>query len=97
MPKKLLTGVVVSDKMDKTVAVLVERQMPHSLYGKVTKRSSKYLAHDEENAYKVGDIVEIAEARPISGKKRWRVVRRLEEGRLDAVERYFLRKERGKA
>ncbi len=97
MPKKLLTGVVVSDKMDKTVAVLVERQMPHSLYGKVTKRSSKYLAHDEENAYKVGDIVEIAEARPISGKKRWRVVRRLEEGRMDAVERYFLRKERGKA
>jgi len=97
MPKKLLTGVVVSDKMDKTVAVLVERQMPHSLYGKVTKRSSKYLAHDEENAYKVGDVVEIAEARPISGKKRWRVVRRLEEGRMDAVERYFLRKERGKA
>ena len=97
MPKKLLTGVVVSDKMDKTVAVLVERQMPHALYGKVTKRSSKYLAHDEDNQYKVGDIVEIAEVRPISGRKRWKVVRRLEEGRMDAVERYFLRKERGKA
>jgi len=97
MPRKLLTGVVVSDKMDKTVAVLVERQLPHPLYGKVTKRSSKYLAHDEENAYKIGDIVEIEEARPISGRKRWRVVRRLEEGRMDAVERYLLRKERGKA
>jgi len=94
MPKKLLTGVVVSDKMDKTVAVLVERQLPHPLYGKVTKRSSKYLAHDEENAYKIGDIVEIEEARPISGRKRWRV---LEEGRMDVVERYLLRKERGKA
>ena len=50
MPRKVLTGVVVSDKMDKTVAVLVERQFPHPLYGKVTKRSRKYLAHDEENA-----------------------------------------------
>ena len=97
MPRKVLTGVVVSDKMDKTVAVLVERQFPHPLYGKVTKRSRKYLAHDEENAYKVGDVVEIAEARPISGQKRWKVTRRLEEGRMDAVERYRLRKERGKA
>ena len=95
MPKKVLTGVVVSDKMDKTVAVLVERQFPHPLYGKVVRRSKKYLAHDEENAYKVGDVVEIIEARPISRRKRWRVVRRLEEGRLDLVERYRLRKKRG--
>ncbi|AEB12452.1 30S ribosomal protein S17 [Marinithermus hydrothermalis] len=97
MPKKVLTGVVVSDKMDKTVAVLVERQFAHPLYGKVVKRSKKYLAHDEENAYKVGDVVEIVESRPISKRKKWRVVRRLEEGRLDVVERYRLRKERGKA
>ena len=95
MPKKVLTGVVVSDKMDKTVSVLVERQFPHPLYGKVVRRSKKYLAHDEENAYKVGDVVEIIESRPISRRKRWRVVRRLEEGRHDQVERYFLRKKRG--
>ncbi len=95
MPKKVLTGVVVSDKMDKTVAVLVERQFPHPLYGKVVRRSKKYLAHDEDNAYKVGDVVEIVEARPISKRKRWRVLRRLEEGRLDLVERFFLRKKRG--
>ncbi len=95
MPKKVLTGVVVSDKMDKTVAVLVERQFPHPLYGKVVRRSKKYLAHDEDNAYKVGDVVEIVEARPVSKRKRWRVVRRLEEGRLDLVERFFLRKKRG--
>ncbi len=95
MPKKVLTGVVVSDKMDKTVAVLVERQFPHPLYGKVVRRSKKYLAHDEENAYKVGDVVEIVEARPVSKRKRWRVLRRLEEGRLDLVERFFLRKKRG--
>ncbi len=95
MPKKVLSGVVVSDRMDKTVSVLVERQFPHPLYGKVVRRSKKYLAHDEENAYKVGDVVEIVEARPISRRKRWRVVRRLEEGRLDLVERYFLRKKRG--
>ncbi len=95
MPKKVLSGVVVSDKMDKTVSVLVERQFPHPLYGKVVRRSKKYLAHDEENAYKVGDVVEIVEARPVSKRKRWRVVRRLEEGRMDLVERYFLRKKRG--
>ncbi len=95
MPKKVLTGVVVSDKMDKTVAVLVERQFPHPLYGKVVRRSKKYLAHDEDNAYKVGDVVEIVEARPVSKRKRWRVLRRLEEGRLDLVERFFLRKKRG--
>ena len=95
MPKKVLSGVVVSDKMDKTVSVLVERQFPHPLYGKVVRRSKKYLAHDEENAYKVGDVVEIVESRPISRRKRWRVVRRLEEGRMDLVERYFLRKKRG--
>jgi small subunit ribosomal protein S17 len=91
MPKKLMTGVVVSDKMDKTVAVLVERQFQHPLYGKVIKRSKKYLAHDEKGEYRLGDVVEIREARPISANKRFAVVRRIEEGRMDLVERYQLR------
>ncbi len=97
MPKKILTGVVVSDKAQKTVTVLVERQMRHPLYGKVIKRSKKYLAHDENDQYKLGDVVEIREARPVSKRKRFVVVGRLEEGRMDLVERYLLRKERGKA
>lgn len=97
MPKKVLTGVVVSDKAQKTVAVLVERQMQHPLYGKVIKQSKKYLAHDENDQYKLGDIVEIREAAPISKNKKFVVVGRLEEGRMDLVERYLLRKERGKA
>ncbi|MCS7059197.1 MAG: 30S ribosomal protein S17 [Meiothermus sp.] len=97
MPKKVLTGVVVSDKAQKTVTVLVERQMRHPLYGKVIRRSKKYLAHDENEQYKLGDVVQIREARPISKRKRFVVVGRLEEGRIDLVERYLLRKERGNA
>lgn len=97
MPKKLITGVVVSDKAQKTVSVLVERQMQHPIYGKVIRQSKKYLAHDEKGEYKTGDIVEIKEATPISKNKRFVVVRRLEEGRTDLVERYQLRKERGNA
>ncbi|BDG17142.1 30S ribosomal protein S17 [Thermus brockianus] len=93
MPKKVLTGVVVSDKMQKTVTVLVERQFPHPLYGKVIKRSKKYLAHDPEEQYKVGDVVEIVEARPISKRKRFRVLRLLESGRLDLVEKYEVRRQ----
>ncbi|GAA5336226.1 MULTISPECIES: 30S ribosomal protein S17 [Thermus] len=93
MPKKVLTGVVVSDKMQKTVTVLVERQFPHPLYGKVIKRSKKYLAHDPEERYKVGDVVEIVEARPISKRKRFRVLRLLESGRLDLVEKYEVRRQ----
>jgi len=93
MPKKVLTGVVVSDKMQKTVTVLVERQFPHPLYGKVIKRSKKYLAHDPEGKYKVGDVVEIIESRPISKRKRFRVLRLVEEGRLDLVEKYLVRKQ----
>ncbi|GEM87404.1 30S ribosomal protein S17 [Meiothermus granaticius] len=97
MPKKLITGVVVSDKAQKTVSVLVERQMQHPIYGKVIRQSKKYLAHDENGEYKTGDVVEIREARPISKNKKFVVVRRLEEGRTDLVERYQLRKERGNA
>ncbi|GGN04649.1 30S ribosomal protein S17 [Thermus composti] len=93
MPKKVLTGVVVSDKMQKTVTVLVERQFPHPLYGKVIKRSKKYLAHDPEEKYKVGDVVEIIESRPISKRKRFRVLRLVESGRMDLVEKYLIRRQ----
>ncbi|MBF6595351.1 MAG: 30S ribosomal protein S17 [Thermaceae bacterium] len=97
MPRKVLTGVVVSDKAQKTVSVLVERQMQHPIYGKVIKQSKKYLAHDEKGEFKTGDVVEIREATPISKNKKYVVVKRLEEGRSDLVERYQTRKERGKA
>ena len=93
MPKKVLTGVVVSDKMQKTVTVLVERQFPHPLYGKVIKRSKKYLAHDPEEKYKLGDVVEIIESRPISKRKRFRVLRLVESGRMDLVAKYLLRRQ----
>jgi len=93
MPKKVLTGVVVSDKMQKTVTVLVERQFPHPLYGKVIKRSKKYLAHDPEEKYKLGDVVEIIESRPISKRKRFRVLRLVESGRKDLVEQYLIRRQ----
>ena len=74
MPKRVLQGVVVSDKMEKTITVRVERRVMHPLYKKVIKRSKKYAAHDEENAYKEGDIVSIRECNPISKRKRWEVV-----------------------
>ena len=69
--KRTLVGKVVSDKMDKTVSVLVERRVKHPLYGKIIRLSKKYLAHDETNQAKVGDIVEIQENRPISKRKSW--------------------------
>ena len=72
---KILNGVVVGDKMDKTVVVSVSRFVKHPLYGKFYKVSKKYKAHDEENKYKTGDKVEIAETRPISKDKRWRVLK----------------------
>ena len=93
MPKKVLTGVVVSDKMQKTVTVLVERQFPHPLYGKVIKRSKKYLAHDPEEKYKLGDVVEIIESRTISKRERFRVLRLVESGRMDLVEKYLIRRQ----
>ena len=93
MPKKVLTGVVVSDKMQKTVTVLVERQFPHPLYGKGIRRSTKYLAHDPEEKYKLGDVVEIIESRPISKRKRFRVLRLVESGRMDLVEKYLIRRQ----
>jgi small subunit ribosomal protein S17 len=74
MPKRVLQGVVVSDKMEKTITVLVERRVMHPLYKKVIKRSKKYAAHDEGNIYKLGDVVSICECNPISKRKRWEVV-----------------------
>jgi small subunit ribosomal protein S17 len=73
--KSELTGTVVSDKMDKTVTVAVERKVRHEVYGKSQKRTSKFLAHSENNEAKVGDTVAIAESRPLSRRKRWVVTR----------------------
>ena len=74
MPKRIMQGVVVSDKMDKTVVVNVERKFPHPLYKKYIKRSKRYHAHDENNTHKVGDTVSIQECRPLSKTKKWEVV-----------------------
>ena len=74
MPKRILSGVVVSDKGDKTVVVKVERRFKHPLMQKIVRRSKRYHAHDEANAFKVGDLVRIEECRPISKLKSWRVV-----------------------
>jgi len=73
VPKRTLVGKVVSDKMNKTVTVLIERHVKHSLYGKIIVRTNKYHAHDENNQGKVGDMVEIQEGRPISKTKAWTV------------------------
>jgi len=83
-PKRLiqtLTGKIVSDKMDKTVTVLVERRVTHPLYAKVVKRSKKYHAHDENNEFKEGDIVEIKSSRPYSKTKAWVVSKLIEKSR----------------
>lgn len=74
MPKRILQGVVVSDKQDKTVVVSVERQVRHPVYKKFIKRSKKYAAHDENNQFKIGDVVRIEESRPISKTKTWTVL-----------------------
>lgn len=72
--RKVRTGVVVSDKMDKTIVVAVESLMRHPVYGKTIKRTKKFKAHDENNECKIGDIVKISETRPLSHDKRWRLV-----------------------
>ena len=77
--KRTLIGRVVSDKMQKTVTVLVERKVKHPVYGKVMTRSKKYHAHNESDSAKAGDLVEIEESRPISRSKSWRVVTVLEK------------------
>jgi small subunit ribosomal protein S17 len=72
--RKTVVGKVVSNKMDKTISVAVERRYRHPLYGKILKRTSKFMAHDEKNECKIGDVVRIAETRPLSHLKRWRLV-----------------------
>ncbi|MCC6279751.1 MAG: 30S ribosomal protein S17 [Saprospiraceae bacterium] len=79
--RKQKSGVVVSNKMDKTIAVQVERRLMHPIYGKFVKRSKKFFAHDEENTCKIGDKVRIMETRPLSKKKRWRLVEILERAK----------------
>ena len=79
---RALTGKVVSDKMNKTVTVLVERKVKHPLYGKVIRRSKKYHAHDENNEFHEGDTVVIEESRPLSKTKSWKVTRLIEKARL---------------
>ena len=86
MPKRVLTGNIVSDKGDKTVVVLVERKVKHPLYGKIIRRSKKYHAHDEANAYKTGETVRIEETAPVSKLKTWKVIERVQAGKGTAVE-----------
>ncbi len=71
--KKARTGIVISDQMEKSVVVRVDRTVKHPLYKKIVKRSKKYMAHDEHNACKIGDVVQIIECKPISARKTWRV------------------------
>ena len=77
MPKRVLTGTVVSDKGEKTVVVRVERRVKHPLYGKIIRRSKKYHAHDEANEFKAGETVRIEETAPISKLKTWKVIERV--------------------
>ena len=79
--KAEITGVVVSDKMEKTVTVAVERQIRHDVYGKTQRRTSKFLAHSENNDARIGDRVAIVEARPMSRRKRWVVTRVVEKAK----------------
>ncbi|HJE51948.1 MAG TPA: 30S ribosomal protein S17 [Tessaracoccus flavescens] len=79
--RKVLSGVVVSDKMDKTIVVLVEDRVKHPLYGKVMTKSSRLKAHDEENSAGIGDRVRVMETRPLSAQKRWRLVEIIERAK----------------
>ncbi|NKX53576.1 30S ribosomal protein S17 [Arthrobacter mobilis] len=79
--RKTLRGYVVSDKMDKTIVVEVEDRVKHALYGKVMRRNSKVKAHDEQNSAGIGDLVLLAETRPLSATKRWRLVEILEKAK----------------
>jgi small subunit ribosomal protein S17 len=86
MPKRVLTGTVVSDKTDKTVVVRVERRVKHPLYGKIIKLSKKYHAHDEGNAYRTGEQVRIEECAPLSKLKTWTVIDRTGVAKAAEVE-----------
>ena len=80
--KRTLVGKVVSDKMDKTITVLIERHVKHPLYGKIIMRSNKYHAHDESNQAKAGDTVSIQECRPLSKNKAWTVTRVVQQAQV---------------
>ena len=84
--KKIRSGVVISNKMDKTVVVKIGRTLRHPVYKKVVRASSKFKAHDEKNQCQIGDLVEIIETRPISSDKRWRVSRILGRAKIKAQE-----------
>jgi small subunit ribosomal protein S17 len=86
MPKRVLQGVVVSNKTQKTVTVLVERKFLHPVYKKTVRSSKKYAAHDETNQYKVGDIVRIQESRPLSKTKKWVAIEKLGSKNVDTTE-----------
>ena len=86
MPKRVLTGTVVSDKGEKTVVVRVERRVKHPLYGKIIRLSKKYHAHDAANEFHVGEIVRIEECAPISKLKSWKVIDRIGTAKVGAVE-----------
>ena len=79
--RKVREGVVVSDKMDKSIVILVERKMKHPIYGKFLKRSTKFMAHDENNDCHIGDRVRIMETRPLSKNKCWRLVEIIERAK----------------
>ena len=79
--QRTVTGKVVSDKMDKTVAVSIERKVKHPLYGKYLRRSTKFMVHDEDNACNEGDIITIAECQPLSKNKSWRLVEIVERAK----------------
>jgi small subunit ribosomal protein S17 len=86
MPKRVLTGTVVSDKAEKTIVVRVERRVKHPLYGKIIRLSKKYHAHDAANEFHVGEVVRIEECAPISKLKTWKVVDRIGAAKAVAVE-----------
>ena len=86
MPKRVLSGTVVSDKGDKTVVVRVERRVKHPLYGKIIKLSKKYHAHDEANEFKAGEQIRIEECAPISKLKTWKALDRIGAAKVEAVE-----------
>ncbi len=79
--KKQRVGVVISNKMDKTISVAVERRLRHPIYGKFVKKTKKFIAHDENNECNIGDLVKIIESRPLSKRKRWRLVEILEKAK----------------
>jgi len=86
MPKRVLTGTVVSDKPEKTVVVRVERRVKHPLYGKIIKLSKKYHAHDAANEFRAGEIVRIEECAPVSKLKTWKVVDRIGTAKVGSVD-----------